>query len=240
MTTHDHSPAALVTGGSRGLGRATALALAAAGVDVVITYRSSEQKAREVVAELESLGRRGTALQLDTTDIASFGAFADELRQALPHGVIDIPVNNAGTALYSALQSTTEGDFDRIFAVHVKGPFFLTQTLVPLLADGGRIVNVSTALQPLRTVRALRRPAAENACPSRPQLITRSGTIRTHASPVPSDPNCSPPPASCNSAVPRTSSPRGVHGSVLTRSSITIATFGLAFRSRYFLDATRS
>ena len=146
MTTHDHSPAALVTGGSRGLGRATALALAAAGVDVAITYRSSEQDAHEVVAELESLGRRATALQLDTTDIASFTPFADGLRHVLTRGTIDILVNNAGAALYSALESTAESEFDRIFAVHVKGPFFLTQTLLPLLADGARIVNISTGL----------------------------------------------------------------------------------------------
>jgi len=146
MTTSDHTPIALVTGGSRGLGRATALALAAAGADVVITYRSSEAEARNVVAELEALGRRGTALALDTTDIGSFGAFTDALRQELPDGTFDILVNNAGTALYSALESTTEAEFDQVFGVHVKGPFFLTQALLPLIADGGRIVNVSSAL----------------------------------------------------------------------------------------------
>jgi NAD(P)-dependent dehydrogenase (short-subunit alcohol dehydrogenase family) len=146
MTTRDHSPIALVTGGSRGLGRATALALAAAGVDVVITYRSSEAEARDAVVEIEGLGCRGAALELDTTDIASFGAFAEELRRELPDGTFDILVNNAGTALYSALDSTTENEFDRVFAVHVKGPFFLTQTLLPLIADGGHIVNVSSAL----------------------------------------------------------------------------------------------
>jgi NAD(P)-dependent dehydrogenase (short-subunit alcohol dehydrogenase family) len=146
MTALDHSPIAVVTGGSRGLGRATAVALAAAGVDLVITYRSSEARARDVVAEIEAVGRRGTALRLDTTDIASFGAFAQALRHHLPRGALDILVNNAGTALYSALESTTEAEFDEIFAVHVKGPFFLTQALLPLIADGGRIVNVSSAL----------------------------------------------------------------------------------------------
>jgi NAD(P)-dependent dehydrogenase (short-subunit alcohol dehydrogenase family) len=146
MTTPDHPPIALVTGGSRGLGRATALALAAAGVDVVITYRSSEAEARDIVAEITTLGRRGAALPLDTTDIASFGAFTDALRQELPDGTFDILVNNAGTALYSALESTTEAEFDQIYAVHVKGPFFLTQTLVPFITDGGRIINVSSAL----------------------------------------------------------------------------------------------
>jgi NAD(P)-dependent dehydrogenase (short-subunit alcohol dehydrogenase family) len=146
MTTQDHSPIALVTGASRGLGRATALALAAAGVDVVVTYRRSEDEARAVVAEIEALGRRGVALALDTADTASFGAFVDALRGELPDGTIDILVNNAGTALYSPLASTTEAEFDRIFAVHVKGPFFLTQALLPLIADGGRIVNVSSGL----------------------------------------------------------------------------------------------
>lgn len=146
MTTSHHTPIALVTGGSRGLGRATALALAAAGVDVAITYKSSGAEAREVVAEVEALGRRGVALALDVTNIAAFGAFAEALRQELPDGTLDILVNNAGTALYSALESTTEAEFDQVYAVHVKGPFFLTQTLLPLIRDGGRIVNLSSAL----------------------------------------------------------------------------------------------
>jgi NAD(P)-dependent dehydrogenase (short-subunit alcohol dehydrogenase family) len=146
MTISDHPHIALITGGSRGLGRATALALAAAGLDVVITYRSSEPEAREVVAKIGALGRRGTALSLDTTDIASFDAFANALGQELPDGTFDILVNNAGTALYSALEATSEAEFDQVFAVHVKGPFFLTQTLLPLIADGGRIVNISSAL----------------------------------------------------------------------------------------------
>jgi NAD(P)-dependent dehydrogenase (short-subunit alcohol dehydrogenase family) len=146
MTTEHHSPIALITGGSRGLGRATALALAAAGADVVITYRTSEAEARDVVAEIEALGRRGTALALDTTDVSSFDAFADTLRQQVADGTFDILVNNAGTGLYSALDSTTEAEFDQIFAVHAKGPFFLTQTLLPLIVDGGEIINVSSAL----------------------------------------------------------------------------------------------
>lgn len=146
MTTSDHTPIALITGGSRGLGRATAIALAAAGVDVIITYRSGEPEAREVVAEIQASGRRATALPLDTTDIGAFDAFAHALRHQLPDGTFDILVNNAGTALYSALEETTEAEFDQVFAVHVKGPFFLTQTLLPLIADGGRIVNISSAL----------------------------------------------------------------------------------------------
>ena len=151
MITQAHSPIAVVTGGSRGLGRATALALASAGVDVVVTYRTSEDEAGEVVAEIESLGRRGAALRLDTSDVSSFGAFADALRGELPDGTFQILVNNAGTALYSGLDSTSEAEFDRVFSVHVKGPFFLTQTLLALLSDGGHIINVSTALTRLST-----------------------------------------------------------------------------------------
>lgn len=146
MSNGNHTRTALITGGSRGLGRATALALADAGVDVIITYHTGEREAAQVVAEIETRGRRGTALKLDTRDVASFGGFADQLRSELPSGTFDILVNNAGTALYSPLKETTEAEFDQVFAVHVKGPFFLTQALEPLLADGGRIINISTAL----------------------------------------------------------------------------------------------
>jgi NAD(P)-dependent dehydrogenase (short-subunit alcohol dehydrogenase family) len=138
---------ALVTGGSRGLGRATALALADGGADVIITYNANEAAAREVVAEVEARGRRGVALPLDVGDTATFPAFADALRDALGDGgTLDILVNNAGTSLHEALETTTEQQFDDIFAVHVKGPLFLTQALLGLLADGARIVNVSTGL----------------------------------------------------------------------------------------------
>jgi NAD(P)-dependent dehydrogenase (short-subunit alcohol dehydrogenase family) len=146
MTNSAHTPTAVVTGGSRGIGRSTALALAHSGVDVVITYRSGQSEATDVVREVEARGRRAAALALDVTDTASFAGFADALRGKLPDGRFDILVNNAGTALYSALDSTTEAEFDRVFDVHVKGPFFLTQTLLPLIADGGRIVNISSAL----------------------------------------------------------------------------------------------
>src|SRR4051812_30404811 len=112
MTPDNHTRIALVTGGSRGLGRATALALADAGLDVIITYNTSEPEAREVVAAVGSKGRRGAALHLDTTDIASFGAFAAGLRAELPNGTFDVLVNNAGTGLYSLLKDTTEADFD--------------------------------------------------------------------------------------------------------------------------------
>ena len=140
------APTALVTGGSRGLGRATAVALAAAGVNVVVTYRSEENAAKEVVDEVTAAGRHGAALQLGLTDIGSFPAFADSLRAQLPDRKLDILVNNAGGALYSMLATTTEAEFDRVFTEHVKAPLFLTQALLPLLAEGARIVNISTAL----------------------------------------------------------------------------------------------
>ena len=112
----------------------------------MFTYRTSETEAREVAFEIQARGRRGAALHLDTTDIASFHAFASAVGQELPDGTFDILVNNAGGALYSALDVTTEAEFDQVFSEHVKGPFFLTQTLLPLIADGGQIVNISSAL----------------------------------------------------------------------------------------------
>jgi NAD(P)-dependent dehydrogenase (short-subunit alcohol dehydrogenase family) len=137
---------ALITGGNRGLGRATALALADAGLDVVVTYRTHADEARDVAGGIEARGRRAAALPLDVTDVASFPAFAGALRGELPDGTLDVLVNNAGGALYSALDATTEADVDRVLAEHVKGPLFLTQALRDLLADGARIVNVSSAL----------------------------------------------------------------------------------------------
>ena len=174
MTTHHHTTTAhtttaLITGGSRGLGRATALALADAGLDVVITYKSGESAAREVVAAVEARGRRGAALQLDTADVAAFAGFAARLRDELPDGTFDVLVNNAGTALYSLLNDTTEADFDQAFAVHVKGPLFLTQALEPLLADGGRIVNISSALTRLTLARSGPYAAAKGAV----EVLTR-------------------------------------------------------------------
>ena len=137
---------ALITGANRGLGRATALALAEAGLDIVLTYRTHADEARSVVDEVDALGRRGRALQLDIAEVASFPAFAATLRKMLPDGPIDVLVNNAGGALYSALDAITEAELDRVLAEHFKGPLLLTQALADLLADGGQIVNISSAL----------------------------------------------------------------------------------------------
>lgn len=140
----------IVTGGSRGLGRNTAINIAKHDGDVILTYRSQEEEARSVVAEIEALGRKAVALQLDVENIASFAAFAKTVRSTL-HSTWDSTtfnhlVNNAGHGEMIDFAETTEAQFDSLFNVHVKGVFFLTQTLLPLLADGGRIVNFSTGL----------------------------------------------------------------------------------------------
>ncbi|PDV85671.1 3-oxoacyl-ACP reductase [Rhizobium sp. H4] len=140
----------IITGGSRGLGRNTAVSIARHGGDVILTYRSSAAAAQAVVAEIEALGRKAVALQLDVTDVASFKAFADTVRHTLSatwgRDNFDHLVNNAGQGEMASFAETTEAQFDALFNTHVKGVFFLTQTLLPLLADGGRIVNFSSGL----------------------------------------------------------------------------------------------
>jgi NAD(P)-dependent dehydrogenase (short-subunit alcohol dehydrogenase family) len=141
---------ALVTGGSRGLGRSAALHLARAGWDVVFTFRSRADLAEQTVAEIRSLGRRAAALSLDTADVAAFPTFADSLRRVLATEFgredFDALVNNAGTGLDAPFMETTVQQFDEMMDVHLKGVFFLTQALVPLMAKGGRIVNISSGL----------------------------------------------------------------------------------------------
>ncbi|MFE0631702.1 SDR family NAD(P)-dependent oxidoreductase [Streptomyces sp. NPDC058864] len=141
---------AVITGGNRGLGRATALALGAAGTDVVLTYRSNEKEAAEVVDELTAMGRKAAALQLDTTVFEDLPAFArtlaGTLRATWGRETFDFLVNNAGASAFSPLGATEVDAFDLMVDVHFKGVFFLTQELLPLLADGGRIVNTSTGL----------------------------------------------------------------------------------------------
>lgn len=143
------SKLALITGGNRGLGRAAALALAADGVDVIITYRGNADEAAAVVAELEQSGRMAVALRLDTADADSFAGFADELRARLAEwqrAGIDYLINNAGHAATTRLGSTSVADADLLYAVHVKGVYFLIQTLAPLITDGGAILNLSSGL----------------------------------------------------------------------------------------------
>lgn len=140
----------LVTGASRGLGRNTALSIARRGGDVILTYRNGEEQARAVVAEIEALGRKAVALQLDVADVSSLPAFAAAVRTALAkhwgRRNFDHLVNNAGHGEMASLADTTEAQFDSLFNTHVKGVFFLTQAMLPLIADGGRIVNFSSGL----------------------------------------------------------------------------------------------
>ena len=140
----------LVTGGSRGLGRNTALSIARDGGDVIITYRSQAEEAQAAVAEIQALGRRAVALQLDTGNIAAFVTFTEHLRAALQttwqRTDLDNLVNNAGHGDFAAFATTSETQFDHLVNVHFKGVFFITQALLPLIADGGRIVNFSTGL----------------------------------------------------------------------------------------------
>lgn len=141
---------ALVTGGSRGLGRNTALGIARRGGDVILTYRNGAEAARKVVAEIQAMGRKGVALQLDVSDVSTFPAFAQAVRTVLgqqwDRRNLDHLVNNAGQGEMASIAETTEAQFDALFDTHVKGVFFLTQALLPLLADGGRIVNFSSGL----------------------------------------------------------------------------------------------
>jgi len=151
MTTLNSTPKlAIVTGASRGLGRNTALSLANRGVDVILTYQSNQAEADSAVAAIEALGRRAVALQLDVGNAASFGDFAGQVAKALAQtwgrDRFDYLVNNAGVAAPGSIAEMTEADFDRLVDIHFKGVFFLTQKLLPLIADGGRIVNISSGL----------------------------------------------------------------------------------------------
>jgi NAD(P)-dependent dehydrogenase (short-subunit alcohol dehydrogenase family) len=149
MTT-SNTPIAIVTGGSRGLGKSTALHLAAQGTDVILTYRNQATEAHAAVAQIEALGRRAVALQLDVGVSATFEPFAKQIGAALAEhwqrSSFDYLVNNAGHGVYASLMETTEAQFDELFNVHLKGVFFLTQKLLPLMTDGGRIINLSTGL----------------------------------------------------------------------------------------------
>ena len=145
-----HTRLALVTGASRGLGRSIALHLAAAGVDVVGTYRERADEADAVAREIAARGRRVAMLPLDVAHAHTFAAFADTLAGVLAatfeRATFDILVNNAGAGVHAPFAETTEAQFDAMVAIHLKAPFFLTQRLLPQLADGGRILNVSTGL----------------------------------------------------------------------------------------------
>ncbi|HLT07542.1 MAG TPA: SDR family oxidoreductase [Cyclobacteriaceae bacterium] len=141
---------ALITGGSRGLGRNMALAIAKKGMDVVLTYNSNKEKADEVVKEIHALGKEAMAFQLDTRNVHSFDDFVQSLTKTLEEKTgsskFDFLINNAGTALYAPIPAVTEAQLDDIFNIHFKGVFFLTQKSLPFINEGGAIINVSSGL----------------------------------------------------------------------------------------------
>ena len=143
------TPITLITGGSRGLGAAMALALARDGHDIVLTYREAAAAADAVVTQIQALGRRALALPLDVADTAAFPAFVERLKQGLAAwgaSHLDGLVNNAGAGAHASFAETTPAQFDMLLNIHLKGPFFLTQALLPLLADGARVLNISSGL----------------------------------------------------------------------------------------------
>lgn len=140
---------AVITGGSRGLGRSAAIHLARAGVSSILTYRTNQAEADKVVAEIERAGAKAAALPFDAARSASFSDFAGAVKQALQtlgRDRFDYLVNNAGIGVHKPFAETTEAELDELFAVHVKAPYLLTQKLLPLIEDGGRILNISSGL----------------------------------------------------------------------------------------------
>jgi NAD(P)-dependent dehydrogenase (short-subunit alcohol dehydrogenase family) len=146
---HTNDKTAIITGGSRGLGRNTALNLARRGVDVIFTYHSNTGEAKSLIREVEATGRKAAGFQLDAANVKAFDGFVRDVAKTLKdwgRERFDYLVNNAGTSLHKPFEQTTEAEFDQIVNVHFKGVYFLTQKLLPLMKDGGRIVNVSSGL----------------------------------------------------------------------------------------------
>jgi len=144
------SKIALVTGGSRGLGKNMALSLARKGLDVILTYNSKKEEAQEVVREIEQLGQKAAALQLNVGESGTFDAFIEKVRSVLAGtfkaSAIDFLINNAGIGIRVPYEETTEAQFDTLSNIQLKGPFLLTQKALPVIADGGGIINVSTGV----------------------------------------------------------------------------------------------
>ncbi|HEX9152924.1 MAG TPA: SDR family oxidoreductase [Flavobacterium sp.] len=141
---------ALVTGGSRGLGKDMALSLAKKGIDVLITYNSKKAEAEAVVKEIENLGQKAAAVQLNVAEVGSFDLFFQNVASALKNTFdverIDFLINNAGVGLHESFLTTTTAQFDELLNIQFKGPFFLTQKALTIMNDGGGIVNISTGL----------------------------------------------------------------------------------------------
>jgi NAD(P)-dependent dehydrogenase (short-subunit alcohol dehydrogenase family) len=141
---------ALVTGGSRGLGKDMSLSLARKGIDVILTYHSKKEEAQEVVSEIEGIGQKAAALQLNTADIKSFEGFFEQIKSTLAEkfdaSAFDFLINNAGIGTNTPFAETSEGEFDMLMNIHLKGVFFLTQKALKVIKDGGRIINLSSGL----------------------------------------------------------------------------------------------
>ena len=140
----------LLTGGSRGLGKESALQLAKKGFDVIITFQSNKVEAENVAKAINDIGKKSAILQLDVSKSESFDEFVSNLKETLNKNFhttkIDALVNNAGSAYYSPIVETTEAAFDAMSSIHLKAPFFLTKKILPLLNEGGSIVNTSSGL----------------------------------------------------------------------------------------------
>lgn len=141
---------ALVTGGSRGLGKNMALAIARKGIDVIITYNIKKEDAQEVITSVEAIGQKAAAIQLNTGNTGSFDSFIKNLKSTLEDRFqstrFDFLINNAGIGIHAAFEDTTEDQFDQLMNIHYKGVFFLTQKVLPFLNDGGGVINLSTGL----------------------------------------------------------------------------------------------
>ncbi|HET9379061.1 MAG TPA: SDR family oxidoreductase [Chthoniobacterales bacterium] len=163
---------AIITGGSRGIGRNTAVNLARRGVDIIFTYHSNQAEAESLVREVETMGRKVAAYRLDTGDVSLFSRFLAEVRNILQNwgrDRFDYLVNNAGTSLHSTFEQTSEAEFDEVINVHLKGVYFLTQKLLPVINDGGRIVNISSGV----TLFALPGSSAYAAAKGAVEVLTR-------------------------------------------------------------------
>ena len=145
-----NSKIALITGGSRGLGKEMALRIAEKGLDVVLTYNSKQDEAQAVVKQIEAFGQKAAALQLNVGQVGTFNAFFANLQQVLQTHFgtdkIDFLVNNAGIGIHASFAETTEAQFDQLLNIHFKGSFFMAQKALPMMNDGGGIINISTGL----------------------------------------------------------------------------------------------
>jgi len=149
MGTHKNK-IALVTGGSRGLGKDMALNLAKKGLDVIVTYNNKNEEAEAVVAEIQKLGQKAAAIQLNVSEVSSFDLFFQKVSTALKNTFdaenFDFLVNNAGVGVHESFLTTTESQLDDMVNIHFKGAFFLTQKALQIMNDGGGIVNISSGL----------------------------------------------------------------------------------------------